>query len=168
MSRAIHFLCASLGLALIPGAADFHLRAAEKTAKPNPLEAKALLEVKEALKAEASGDNQRRNVQLASAAKTAPELPDVNWHLANVQVGSHWMSLAAAQEHSASDPQMAEYRRLRLDAKGNPKLLRNLARWCTKAGWDDLSRLHYAQLLTTADADAELQHEALEDRKSVV
>src|SRR5207248_11393936 len=85
----------------------------------------------------------------------------VNWHLGRLKVAGKWMTISAAEEHATNDPQLAEYRKLREKASDNGKLLRNLARWCLKVGWDDAARLHYAQLLCRSDADAEMHTEAI-------
>jgi pretoxin HINT domain-containing protein/HEAT repeat protein len=161
MSRAISVGCASLGLMVTLASARVNLLAAEKALKPNPAEAKTREEVLAALRAEAAGDNEQRAKLLASAAAIAPELAEANWHLAKVQVGGKWRSLAAAQEYAANDPQLVEYRKLRNEAENNAKLTRNLARWCTKAGFSDLARLHDLQLLSRGDVDSETQAESI-------
>src|SRR5262249_36938342 len=119
-------------------------------------------EVRAALRAEASGDNQRRTEHLAAAARGAPGLAEVNWHLGRVWAVNRWLNLADEEEHANHDPQLAEYRKLRSQAEGHTNLLHGLARWCWKAGWDDTARLHYTQLLTRGDLNAETQAEAIQ------
>jgi hypothetical protein len=118
--------------------------------------------VNAALRAEIEGDNPRRGELLAEAVSSVPELSEANWHLARIQVGSQWFTLDNAQAVASRDPQLAEYRKLRDSAGENPKLLRGLARWCLKNGHGELARLHYTQLLSRNDADAEAQEEAIE------
>jgi len=134
---------------------------ADKNAKPNPGVAVAREQVEAALRAEAEGNNDRRAELLASAASAAPNLPEANWHLARVQIADKWLSLSEAEQQAADDPKLAEYRKLRDEAGGNPKLIRNLARWCVKAEWDDLAGLHYSQLLSRSDIDGDIQAEAI-------
>jgi hypothetical protein len=155
------FLSAKWRSLLILPVAVCALSAADKSPKESPTEAKARQEVKAALQAEATGDNDRRAERLAAAERDAPELAEANWHLGRVRVGNHWLMLTEAEERAIRDPQLVEYRKLRSQAEGNPKLLRGLARWCLKAGWDETARLHYAQLLARSDIDSETQAEAI-------
>jgi len=142
------------------------LAAAEKGAKPSPksgpADARGKKEVLSALEAEAAGDNARRNELLATAAELSPELPEANWHLGRVRAGNEWLALAAAEARAAADTQLAEYCQLRGEAEGHARLLRSLARWCLKAGWEDTARLHYAQLLARNDLDETTAKEAIE------
>lgn len=140
--------------------ASFALPAAEKP-KESPAEAQARQDVKAALQAEAAGDNARRAECLADAVKSAPELAEANWHLARIRQADNWLALPDAEQKAAEDRQLAEYQTLRDQTDNNPKLLRNLARWCLKAGWNEHARLHYAQLLARNDVDAETQAEAI-------
>jgi hypothetical protein len=135
------------------------LAGAEK--KESPAVATARQDVQAALKAEVAGDNDRRLELLRTAERAAPELPEPQWHLGRVRVGNKWLSYLEAEAAAASDTTLAEYRKLREEASDSSKLLRNLARWCMKTGWDDAARLHYAQLLCRGDADAEMQTEAI-------
>jgi Pretoxin HINT domain len=159
MSRTIpHFAFAHLGLLTLAACSAF---AAEKSAQESETQEKARQEIRAALRSEVSGASAARNEHLASAARYAPDLPEANWQLGRIHVGGKWLEVAAAEQRSAGDPQLAEYRKLRDEAAGNPKLHRNLARWCTKIGWDDTARLHYAQLLASGAADAETKAEAI-------
>src|SRR5262249_48852951 len=108
-------------------AAAFTALAAEKGSKETPAEAKARQEVRAALRAEASGDNQRRTEHLAAAARGAPGLAEVNWHLGRVWAVNRWLNLADEEEHANHDPQLAEYRKLRSQAEGHTNLLHGLA-----------------------------------------
>jgi hypothetical protein len=152
---------AELGSTLILLAASLNLLAADKTPKENPADTKARQEVKAALQAEAAGDNAHRAELLANAQSSAPELAEANWHLAKLRIGGKWLSLIVAEQQAVSDPQLTEYRKLRSESEGNPKLLRALARWCLKNSWDDTARLHYAQLLNRTDLDQETTSEAI-------
>ncbi|HEY2413445.1 MAG TPA: polymorphic toxin-type HINT domain-containing protein [Pirellulaceae bacterium] len=149
------------------GAIDsLFLHAADKGVKANPAAGDANRQVANrqviaALRAEAAGDNERRAELLNSAVRAEPDLAEANWHLARVRIGNRWLTLDNAQQEAASDPQLAEYRKLRDEADGNSKRTRGLARWCLKAGLDDLARLHYAQLLARSDVDADTQAEAI-------
>ena len=158
MSRIISL--AALGLLLILAVVSFPLLAAEKVAKESAAEAKARQDVKAALRAEAEGDNSQRAERL-TALWQAPDLAEANWHLAKVRSGQQWLRLADVEQQAASDAQLAEYRKLRDEAEGSPKLLRGLARWCLKNGWHDTARLHYAQLLGRSDIDEETAQEAI-------
>jgi Pretoxin HINT domain/HEAT repeats len=138
------------------------LAAADKNPKNPESTAAAREQVAAALRAEIAGENDRRADLLNSAARTAPELPDANWHLARVQIGGKWVTLDEAQQEAANDQRLTEYRKLRDEAADNPKLLRGLARWCLKNSHEELARLHYMQLLARSDVDAEAQREAIE------
>jgi hypothetical protein len=115
-----------------------------------------------ALAAEARGDNEQRGKQLEAALALVPEFSAAQWHLARVRLGEEWLSLAEAEQKTAADPRLAEYRELRTAAE-NSTLLRNLARWCARTGWDDRARLHYAQLLTHGDANGDSRQEAIKN-----
>jgi hypothetical protein len=153
-----------VGSLLILAAANTQAASAEKAPKERESAALAAArkDVDAALRAEAAGDNARRAELLATAGKAAPALPEANWHLAQVHVADKWLPLAEAEQRAASDPILAEYRKLRDEAKDNPKLLQRLAHWCLKQGWEDTARLHYSQLLASGDADAEQQQEAIQ------
>ncbi len=159
MSRLVS--CALLGSLAILFAPRFSASAADKNPK-NSEAAAAREQVAAALRAEIAGENDRRAELLASAVRTAPDLPEANWHLGRVQIAGKWRTLDDARQEAANDQQLAEYRKLRDEAKDNPKLLRGLARWCLKNGHEDLARLHYTQLLARSDNDAEAQKEAIE------
>jgi hypothetical protein len=135
--------------------------AAEKTAKNPEATAAAREQVAAALWAEVAGDNDRRAELLATAARTAPDLPEANWNLGRVEIAGIWQTLDYAQQEAASAPQLAEYRKLREQAGDDPRLLRGLARWCLKNGHDELARLHYAQLLGRGDIDLDTKQEAI-------
>src|SRR4051812_39054966 len=153
MSRIISRLAVAW-LATLLTIDSLYLHAAEKGGKANRAAVEASEQVKAALRAEAAGDNERRAELLTSAARAAPDLSEANWHLARVRVGGTWLTLDNAQQEASNDPHLTGYRKLRNEAEGNPKLTRNLARWCVKVGLDDLARLHYAQLLFRNDVDA--------------
>src|SRR5262249_19848464 len=91
--------------------------AAEKTVKESPSIAAARKQVEAALKAEAAGDNERRARLVASAVESAPALPEANWQSAHVHVVGKWLTLAEAEQHTASDPIVAEYHKLLDEAK---------------------------------------------------
>src|SRR5262249_22071781 len=135
MSRIVS--CALLTSLAIFLPTSSRLAAADKSTKSHEATAAAREQVAAALRSEIAGENDRRTELLASAARAAPDLPDANWHLGRVQRTGKWVTLDEAQQEAANDQQLAEYRKLRDEAKGNPKLLRNLARWCVKAGWND-------------------------------
>jgi len=159
MSRI--FSLGALGSSWILVATSFSLLGDDKTAIDSGAEAKARQAIKSALQAEASGNNQRRKELLARAVSDAPQVGETNWHSGRIQTGGKWLELSSAEQQAASDSRIAEYRKLREEAADNPKLLRNLARWCIKMGWEDTARLHYAQLLKTRGADLESKQEAI-------
>jgi pretoxin HINT domain-containing protein len=138
-----------------------YLYAADKASRPTPAAAEAKRQVAAALRAEVAGDNQQREKLLASALNASPELAEANWHLARVHTGGQWLSLEDAERESLHDAQLQDYRKLRDEVADNPKQLRGLARWCQKAGWEDLARLHYAQLLASPHADFDAREEAI-------
>src|SRR3954467_12412927 len=130
-----------LGSLLILAAAPLSVFAAEKTPKESAAAAAARKQVEAAPPAEEAGDNDRRAELLASAAQAAPDLAEANWQLGRVHIAGQWLPLAEAEQHAASDSQLAEYRKLRTQAGQNPKLIRGLAQWCLKAGWRDTARM---------------------------
>ena len=73
-----------------------------------------------------------------------------------------WLPLAEVVSQAAQDPDQEQYRTLRDRAAGNPRALRDLARWCAKHDWNDRARLHYAAALGTSKADASFKAEAVE------
>jgi hypothetical protein len=160
------FLSAAAGCALALALLPVSLRAAEALPEVGGRgaadETKAREQVTEALRAEARGDNAARARGLASAWLAAPDLAEANWHLGRVHVGGQWLKLADAELAAGCDPVLEEYRELR-DAADTGKKLLALARWCVKAGMDDASRLHYAQLLNRRDSDDKARQEAIKN-----
>jgi hypothetical protein len=158
MSRS--FSCAAAGsLAIL--LVTFDVEPAEKSPTESSAIAQARQNVTAALKAEVAGDNDQRAELLASAISAAPDLPEANWHLGKVRADGKWLTLSEAQEQSLGDAQIQEYHRLRDEVGGNPKLLRNLARWCAKNGWHEIGRVHDLRLLSRNDVDADTQAEAI-------
>jgi hypothetical protein len=160
MSRIVS--CALLTFLTVFATTSSRLAAADKSPKNPESTAAAREHVAAALRAEIAGENDRRAELLASAARTAPDLPDANWQLTRVQIAGKWRTLDEAQQEAANDQRLGAYRKLRDEAADNPKLLRGLARWCLKNGHEDVARLHYTQLLARSDVDAEAQKEAIE------
>jgi hypothetical protein len=159
MSR-VSFVAWAGSLAILL-AGSIRLPATERGTDESPEAVKARREVRAALKAEAAGENDERLQRLESARSAAPELAEPNWHSAKVRLDERWLALAEAEKQAASDSRLAEYRKFREDAKNSPRLLRDLARWCMKAGWDDTGRVHYAQLLARSDVDDDTLKEAI-------
>jgi hypothetical protein len=126
----------------------------------NPAEVEAREHLVQALLAETLGDNAARTKRLMTAIKTLPALNEAQWHLGQIEVSGKWQSLAAAEAAARNDAQQIEYRALR-DGADNPKLVLNLARWCVKNDWEGEARLHYAQLLTSADSTKAMRTEAI-------
>src|SRR4051812_24490853 len=135
--------------------------AAEKTPKESPAIAAARKQVEAALQAEIAGDNDQRATLLGYAIQTAPASPQANWQLSNVHIGGKWLTLAEAEQHAKSDPLLTEYRKHRSEACEDPKAVRGLARWCLNKGLEDVARLHYSQLLSRSDVDADARQEAI-------
>ena len=160
MSRIVS--CALLTSLAIFTATSSPLAAADKNPKKPESTTAAREQVAAALRAEIAGENDRRAELLTTAACSAPDLPEVNWHLARVKLAGKWVTLDEAQQEASNDQQLTEYRKLRDEVGDNPKLLRGLARWCLKNGRDDVARLHYTQLLARNDLDLEAQREAIE------
>src|SRR5262245_18341347 len=108
MSRVIAWAaagsCVILAASWLPGLA------ADKSPKSDPAEANARKDVLAALKAEASGDNEKRKERLSAALATAPALAEANWHLAKVRTSDKWLTLDEAESEASSDPQVAEFR----------------------------------------------------------
>jgi Pretoxin HINT domain/HEAT repeats len=135
---------------------------AVKKAAAAPADVEARENIHQALLAETLGDNAERGRRLAKAWISAPDLPEANWHTARVRVDGKWLSLAEVTNQTSSDPNLALYRELREKAQ-TPKLRKELAHWCKKAGWPDVARLHYAQLLANPAADGEMRQEAIKE-----
>ena len=114
MSRLVS--CALLGSLAILFAISFCLSGAEKTPKSHEAAAVAREQVAAALRAEVAGESDRRAELLAGAARTAPDLPEVNWHLSRVQTAGKWYTLDDAQQEAANDSLLTEYRKLRDEA----------------------------------------------------
>jgi hypothetical protein len=135
----------------------------EKTGKAGAPAAKldeAREDVHQALLAESLGNNEARAQRLQKAWLAAPNLAEVNWHMARVHVDSQWLPVAQAVSQTISDPDLVKYRELRDKAASNVKLLRDLARLSVKMGWRDRARLHYMQVFANSEADGDLRREA--------
>jgi hypothetical protein len=156
MRRSVSWFAVSVLL----GYAAF-ARAGEKLPDQTQL-ADAKEDVAQALLAEAQGDNSTRSKRLTKAWLAAPDLAEANWHLARIRVADDWRPLAEIVSAAASDPDQVQYRALREKSATSPRALRDLARWCTKFGWHDRARLHYAQLLANPKAEAGQKSEAVE------
>jgi hypothetical protein len=160
MARSI--FSAQLGSLLMLAAASISF-AADKTPKATEAELKAREEVKAALTAEAGGDNEGRASRLMDAWKAAPDLAEANWHMARVHVDGQWETVAQVANHTANNSDWAKYRELREKAAGNPKAVRDLGRWCQKANWFDVARVHYAQVLASPAATDAMRVEAAKE-----
>src|SRR5262245_30784131 len=158
-----NFSCAAAGLIAFLPATALSLRAADKSPTQSSALVTARQDVAAALKAEAAGNNERRSDLLAKAWLAAPDLPEANWHMARVKDGERWALLAEITNERGDDPNRARYGELRDKAAGNPKALRDLARWCQRQGWTDRARLHYAQLLAIPAADGAMKAEAVKE-----
>ena len=135
--------------------------AVEKSSDESRASIEAKQEVQAALRAEAAGENLRREELLASALRRAPHLAEANWHLARVQDGGRWQALAELEQRAAKDSKLTEYRKLRDDAQDKPHLVRGLARWCMKAGLEENARLYYSLLLCQTNIDEGAWKEAV-------
>jgi hypothetical protein len=138
-----------------------NIPAADKATSTKPEDARARSAVQAALAAEARGDNVQRAELLRSAEEYSPEFPEAKWHSGKVLIESKWVPLADAELVASTNSQREEYRQRRTKAGTNVKLLRDLARWSTKTGQDDVARLHYAQLLSRSDTAEDLRQEAI-------
>jgi len=156
MRRSVSFLVLAAGLATNAPAWG-----GEKLPE-EAIQVDAREDVSQALLAEVQGDNAQRSKRLTKAWLAVPDLAEANWHLARVRVADQWKSLAEVVSQSANDSDQEQYRALREKATGNPRALRDLARWCTKHGWQDRARLHFAQLLALPSAEASQKSEAVE------
>ena len=162
MRSSLSWIAPCLALAFWPAAATALAAERGNTPTESPEVVQARQHVAAALAAEARGDNESRGKQLEAALAIAPDFSAAQWHLAKVKLDDKWLTLAEAEQQTAADPRLAEYRQLRTAAT-NAALLRNLARWCNKTGWDDRARVHYAQLLTRTDATADSRQEAIKN-----
>jgi hypothetical protein len=160
MSRTI--LCVALSLAVLYTAFCDPSLAAEPRSKDTAAESKARESVLAALAAEAACDNERRTELLTEARQLAPDLAEANWHLARVKLYGGWLPLADAEAVATSDANRTKYDELR-DKASDAKEIRDLARWCQKNGYRDRARLHYAQVLAHAAADADMKSEAVKE-----
>jgi hypothetical protein len=143
-------------------------RAADKATKANSVPAPSATaadaheHVHQALLAETLGDNVERASRLATALEADGQSAAAHWHSAEVAVDGNWLTLAKAEQTHSADPRLDVYRGLRAKAAGSPKLLRDLARWCERTGWDDLAQLHYAQILSSSNVERGIQNEAVQ------
>ncbi len=153
--------CALLTFVALFANTSRHLSAADKVAKDTKATTAAREQVTAALRAEIAGENDRRTELLTAAARTAPDLPEANWHLGRVKQAGKWATLDEAQQEATNDSRLVEYRRLRDEAGDDPKLLRSLAAWCQKNGHEEFARIHYAQLLHRQDIDDQTRQEAI-------
>ena len=166
MLRSVSWLVVSASQAAILLAGVFFADARIAEASDKLPDQAALADAKEdvaqALLAETQGDNATRSKRLTKAWLAAPDLPEANWHLSRIRIADSWRPLAEVVSQAASDPNQEQYRSLRDKAAENPRALRELARWCTKLGWHDRARLHFAQLLANPKAEASQKSEAVE------
>jgi FOG: HEAT repeat len=156
MWRSVSFLVVAASLAAL-SLAEAGDKAPDQTALADARE-----DVSQALLAETLGNNAERTKRLTKAWMAVPELAEANWHMARVHVADQWKPLAEVVSAAAQDPDQEQYSTLRDKAAGNPRALRDLARWCAKRQWHDRARLHYAQLLADPQADAAQKSDAVE------
>ena len=117
--------------------------------------------VHQSLSSEMDGDNHQRRCMLAKALEIAPSLPPANWHSGRLRVDGQWRSIAHAQKQAAGDEKLARYRQMRERANAAPSRLVVLARWCAREGLEELSKLHFRQLLANPATDAKSRKEAM-------
>jgi len=138
--------CAWLGLCL-PGAGAAE---AERLSSPEKDVSDDLL--RQALASELKGDASEWTQRLEEALAILPDEKLTNWLLGQMLVDGQWRPVEQLQRTQANDPLLTEYRHRReaLNGKHRPEL--ELARWCVEVNWQDLAKLHYARLLSYADA----------------
>ena len=102
--------------------------------------------VRAALVAEAAGKSADREKLLRTALEKDPNYAPARWHLGYVRVGKEWLLWEETQRRAASDPRIAEYRRLFDQQAGTPAGEAVLARWCREQGLEDHARSHWLRL----------------------
>jgi len=116
--------------------------------------------VRAALQAELAGNWLDRADRLERARTWDATYAPAQWHSGRLWSADRWLSVAEAEKAACTNEKLAEYRALQQRAGSDPRRMQQLARWCRKAGWDDVAGVHYAHLLLNPAATADMQKEA--------
>ena len=155
--RPLLFVCGTLLGALACAAAE-----KKAAAKADP----ALPEVERALRAEATGDIDRRS-QLAATLDQHPDSAVARWQAGYLRLGKQWQSFdALPQETGDAEVVVSQYRQRRAEAPRTYAGQLELANWCHKAGLKDQERAHLLLAVSlAADQDLPALHRRLGDRQ---
>lgn len=103
--------------------------------------------VEQALVAEQAGDLPQRSKMLETAIALSPRYAPARWHAGMVRVDDEWRSVEAAEQQTAAQGVVFEYRQLRDRHAGTVAGQEALARWCRKNKWTDLEKMHWTNVL---------------------
>lgn len=103
--------------------------------------------VRQALKFELARDNEQRQATLTLASKSFPDYAPARWHAGFIQTDEKWLAVEYAEQRTAADGHVFEYRKLREQYAGSLAGQETLARWCRKNKLEGLEKLHWTLVL---------------------
>jgi len=118
--------------------------------EPKAADSPAANLVRDALRAEISGDDALRDRLLREARHLEPEFPPARWHSGHVRVGDDWVPVGEAERRVAVAGIYQQYRLMRGHLGGSAGGEIELARWCRKNHFDELEKQHWWQVLRFA------------------
>lgn len=125
--------------------------------------------VRSALKYEAEGENDYRNIFLREARKAAPDFAPANWQSGRLEYDGLWRTVSEAQSRARQDDRLFFYIRKRDRCPDTAEGHGDLARWCRSQQLPDRARLHWYRVLHHSPRDTEAMSElGLRDVKGVL
>jgi hypothetical protein len=107
----------------------------------------AVAKVAQALQAETSGNNSRREALLETALQEAPNCEAARWQSGYVRCAKRWVRFDEVPELVARDGRLATYRKVREKYPENIDGQMALAAWCEKNGLHEQCRAHLGKVL---------------------
>ncbi|MCA9171799.1 MAG: Hint domain-containing protein, partial [Planctomycetales bacterium] len=107
-----------------------------------------------------NGSADTRRAALEKALATDADCEEAHWHLGEVRYKNEWLPVDEVESRVATDPDIAEYRKLKAALNGDSQRTLALATWCMKRGMPDAAELHLRQVLASRESRAADQQDA--------
>jgi hypothetical protein len=107
------------------------------------------------------GETDYEQLTLRSALHEDPDYALAHWRLGKVRWEDRWLTPPEVEKYVSTDEVLAQYRKLREAAAGDPQRELSLARWCAKHRQNDLEQLHCGHVLLNPKSDPSARDEAM-------
>jgi hypothetical protein len=134
-------------------AADADDSAKTRGAAVAELDQRAAETLEQALRAENSGEQNRRAELLTQARQESPGYAPARWQSGQLRWQGKWQTVEEITTAAAQDPQRLEYLKLRYAPEQSAEHERMLAEWCLKHKFVAEAQIHWRKLLNYEPAD---------------